>query len=102
MIPAQIRERLDVLTREMQREFPRFRVVRKADSRLMRVAAWLVQLWCPCFMTGMATVFRDVVYLPDNLSEATRYEILRHERQHMRDSRRYWWFYPTPYYSPLS
>jgi hypothetical protein len=97
MVPREIQKRIDALLADMTQEFPHFRLLRKADSKYMHFLAWVVRLWCPCFMTGFSTTSGYSIYIPDHLSEASLYEILRHERQHMRDYRKYWWFYPISY-----
>jgi hypothetical protein len=83
--------RYECIVAEIRREFPRFRVVPKDESTLMRLAyrALLMRLWCTDFMTSYTTVLLSVVYMPRRLigSEAG-YRVLRHERVHLRDSAR--------------
>jgi hypothetical protein len=87
---------LDVLLSELEGEFPRFRIVSKRDSalcKLIDVALRVVTLGRQCqFITRYHTVLGDTLYVPDTW-EATgplrRVIILRHERVHLRQRRRY-------------
>lgn len=81
---------------ELEREFPNFRVVYKRESALCRWihrALLLVTLGGQrLFLTGYYTVLGDTLYVPeswDALAPADRVVLLRHERVHLRQRRRY-------------
>src|SRR5574338_1296521 len=81
---------------ELKREFPRFRIVYKRDSRLCRwihAALWTLTLGGQRhFLHGYYTVIGDTLYVPgswDSLGPADRVILLRHERVHLRQRRRY-------------
>lgn len=89
-------ESLQKLLEEIRAEFPGFKIVPKAHSLFMRVVG--VVLWVltfgaqRSFMVEYTTVIRYTVYTPeawerwpDHLKES----LLRHERVHMRQCRRY-------------
>jgi len=84
------------LIAEMRREFPRFRLIPKRASRLARaldLALRAITLGAESrFLTHYHTVLFDVLYLPDSWDttpDADRVIVLRHERVHMRQRRRY-------------
>jgi hypothetical protein len=86
----------DALLREIGAEFPRFRIVSKADSRLSYAidrALRLVTLGAQSrFMTHYHTVIGDTLYVCDawpSMSDVARVILLRHERVHLRQRRRY-------------
>ena len=81
---------------ELSREFPAFRVVYKRDSSLCRAihaALLLVTLGGQrAFLNGYYTVVGDTLYVPDSwdqLADDDRVILLRHERVHLRQRRRY-------------
>src|SRR5262245_20917564 len=87
---------LAALLSEMQREFPRFRVVKKGASGLSRaidVALKVLSLGgMRTYLTEYRTVIGDTLYVPDDWEEvdaADRVICLRHERVHLRQRRRY-------------
>lgn len=101
----------DNLLAEIRQEFPKFKIVRKAESRLMRLIGWF--LWCitfglqSTFMTHYISTVGCTVYVPDMWrakSSTTRMIVLRHERVHMRQRRSYtfplyaflYLFFPIP------
>ncbi|MFZ5890291.1 MAG: hypothetical protein ACOY0T_04410 [Myxococcota bacterium] len=81
---------------ELSLEFPKFCVVYKRASRLSR---WIHRALLLItfggqrqFLTGYYTVIGDTLYVPDSwdaLSPADRIILLRHERVHLRQRRRY-------------
>lgn len=84
------------LIEEIQKEFPRFRIVRKQGDplsvcidRLLRI----VTLGGQCaYLTDYHTVLGYRLYVPtawDTLSDLDRVILLRHERIHLRQRRRY-------------
>jgi hypothetical protein len=84
------------LMREISAEFPDFKVVPKDESGLMkflRVLLLIVTFGAlRNFMTDVVTTIGNTVYVPAGWTskpEVGRYEVLRHERVHMRQRRRY-------------
>jgi hypothetical protein len=87
---------LDALRADLAREFPRFRIVPKSQSRLSRaidLALKVVTLGRQSrFLTHYHTVLGDTLYVPDGWEQASaldRVVTLRHERVHLRQRRRY-------------
>lgn len=87
---------LDQLIEETKREFPNFKIVRKSDSWLMKainVFLLIVSFGMQrTFMTAFTTTLGNTVYITDawdTWGEITRVVLLRHERVHMRQARRY-------------
>lgn len=86
---------LDVFWRELETEFPGFRVVYKRHSPLSRVIDVLLRLvtggQMRTFMTHYHTVIGETLYVPDvwdRMSEVEKVILLRHERVHLRQKRR--------------
>ncbi|MFO7180273.1 MAG: hypothetical protein DIU78_016350 [Pseudomonadota bacterium] len=84
------------LLEELRREFPRFRICYKRKSPLSRAIHWaLVALTMGRqrdFLTGYYTVIGDTLYVPDSwdaLDDVDCEILLRHERVHLRQRRRY-------------
>ena len=80
------------IVEEIKKEFPSFEVIDKKKSILMRLLfnIALMRLWNPHFMELYVTVMFGKVYMPDNLiGTYTGYQILRHERVHLRDAKRW-------------
>ena len=81
---------------ELAQEFPRFRVVYKRDSPLSRaIHVALLALTFGGqrhFLNGYYTVIGDTLFVPDSwdrLNDIDRIILLRHERVHLRQRRRY-------------
>lgn len=81
---------------EILREFPAFREVRKADSRLMKAISSFLKAvtlgGMSSFMDRYTTTIGTTVYTPegwDSWDDASRCAILRHERVHMRQAARH-------------
>ncbi len=84
------------LERETRKEFPEFRIVPKAGNRFMRTLDVLLKIitfgqmkW---FMPNFTTTIGYTIYTPErwgSMSELSRMIIIRHERIHMRQSKRY-------------
>jgi len=81
---------------EMRREFPSFRIVPKrgdALSRLIDAALRIVTLGGQRhYLTRYHTVIGDTLYVPETwakLADLERVILLRHERVHLRQRRRY-------------
>jgi hypothetical protein len=86
----------DDLVDEIRREFPRFRIVQKSESRLSRaidIALKIVTLGGQRdFMSRYHTVIADTLYVPgrwEDASDTDRAITLAHERVHLRQRRRY-------------
>jgi hypothetical protein len=86
----------DALLREISGEFPGFRIVSKADSPLSSAidrALRLITLGAQSrFLTHYHTVIGDTLYVCDawrSMSDVARVILLRHERVHLRQRRRY-------------
>lgn len=96
---------LDILEESIAREFPKFKVVKKSDSWLMK-AIGAVLFVCTLgkqrtFMTDYYTTIGYTVYVPANWEttpEVSRIIMLRHERVHMRQRAKYGMFLFTLLY----
>lgn len=89
-------ERSQHLTREMQAEFPAFCIKPKRGDRLslaIDVALRIVTFGGQrAYLTKYHTVIGDTLYVPDtwaDLGDLDRLILLRHERVHLRQRRRY-------------
>jgi hypothetical protein len=81
---------------DLRAEFPRFQLVYKRSSfvsHVLHVALVVVTLGGQRqFLGGYYTVLGDTLYVPDSwdqLGDADRVILLRHERVHLRQRRRY-------------
>ena len=88
--------RSDALIAEIRAEFPAFRIRNKADSALQRaIAGALFALTLGRqreYLTRYHTVLGDTLWVPSRWpdgSDEARYILLRHERVHLRQRRRY-------------
>ena len=80
------------LVEEIKAEFPKFQVVKKEDSKLMALiyAVTLMRFWNPYFMEDYITTLFGKVYMPFNvIGTRVGYDVLRHERVHLRDAARF-------------
>lgn len=84
------------LCEEVRSEFPSFKIVFKDESLMMKaINVFLMAVTLGrmrAFMTGFITTVGETVYVPsdwDSLGEVSRCVVIRHERVHMRQSRRY-------------
>lgn len=94
----------DQIIKELQAEFPSFKLVKKHESKFMAFlfTVMLMKYWCPEYMTRFTTVFRCTVYMPEQfIGTDAGADILRHERVHMRDSRGWRILYYGPMYCIL-
>lgn len=88
-------EHFEELLREMREEFPRFEIIEKTDSRLMRLIDFLLKVITfgkmKLFMTHFLTTNGVKVYVPkgwmESRSPSARMISMRHERVHMRQKR---------------
>lgn len=95
------------LVNEITREFPGFAVIPKHDSKLMWICYYvaLMPLWNRFFMTRYITTVFGKVYMPGELiGSDVGADILRHERVHLRDAKRWgilfylsYLFFPLPF-----
>jgi hypothetical protein len=87
---------------QLKIEFPKFQLIEKENSKLMKFLNFFIKLWNPDFMEQYTMVLGYKVYMPlvarDTL---VGYEILRHEAVHMRQFKK-WWLLQTISYSILS
>ncbi len=88
-------DRSQSLLAEIQREFPDFRIVPKRDSAVQRAIAIALRIVTVGgqrhYLTRYHTVLFGRLYVPDAwdaMSDDARYVLLRHERVHLRQSRR--------------
>jgi hypothetical protein len=86
----------DALLRDIRAEFPAFRIVAKAANPLsiaIDAALRLITLGAQRhYMTRYHTVIGDTLYVPESwqtMGDVARVILLRHERVHLRQRRRY-------------
>lgn len=93
-------EQPNILTlhREIAKEFPNFKIRLKSQSWLMKTINVLLLILTfgrqKTFMTSFVTTLGSTVYVPDSWSSwnpTAQCITLRHERVHMRQSRKYGW-----------
>jgi hypothetical protein len=94
--PASQHPRCDALLREIRAEFPSFRIVPKAGNLLslsIDVGLRAITLGAQRhYMTRYHTVIGDTLYVPEGwqaMTDVARVILLRHERVHLRQRRRY-------------
>lgn len=87
---------LDEFVKEIQTEFPNFKIVYKTNSSFMKaINAFLFVITfgsMKAFMETYTTTIGYTAYVPtkwDSWEETNRIIILRHERVHMRQRKRY-------------
>jgi hypothetical protein len=91
-----IKEDYEELMVEIKREFPDFDVIKKTDSKLMKLIDVFLKMitfgQMKTFMTSFITTLGANVYVTEKW-EFTRLvdkvEVLRHERIHMRQAKKY-------------
>lgn len=84
------------LTQEIRREFPRFKIVPKLESRLQKFIGLLLRIVTAGaqhrYVSHYHTVMGDTLFVPkcwECTSDRSRVILLRHERVHLRQRRRY-------------
>ena len=89
-------EKYRTLLAEIEREFPRFRIIPKHESLMQRVIHHGLRLLTlgamDRYLAGYHTTMGQRVYVAaswDNLSPESKYQVLRHERVHIRQFRKY-------------
>lgn len=87
---------LETFLAELRQEFPAFRVVYKRHSALSRAIDVLLRLITVgrmrTFMTVYHTVIGETLYVPDSwdtMADVDKIILLRHERVHLRQKRRF-------------
>lgn len=92
--------RFDVLVLEVQKEFPKFKIVYKSESwfsKLLNVLLLIITFGQQKeFMTRYTTVIGTTMYVPsswDDRSEESKIITLRHERIHFRQAKKYTRFF---------
>lgn len=85
-----------VLKNEISREFPDFRLRKKTESAFMRLIGTLLFILTfgkqRSFMTTFTTTVGSTIYVPagwDDYSPRAQCTILRHERVHLRQAKKY-------------
>lgn len=93
---AERRAVLDAFVEEMQREFPRFRIMKKSESPFSKAIDVALKIITAggmrSYMTTYHTVIGDTLYVPagwDDADPVAAVITLRHERIHLRQRRRY-------------
>lgn len=88
--------RSDALVTEIQEEFPTFRIVAKQQSRLQRAIDRALKMLTlggqDKYMSHYHTVLWGTLWVPTSWKESSdeaRYVLLRHERVHLQQRRRY-------------
>lgn len=89
-------ERYASVLEETEKEFSGFKLVQKTDSRLMKIISTLLTVISfgqnRTFMTGYITTLGVTIYTPsswDTLPDLVKAVVVRHERIHMRQEKRY-------------
>lgn len=88
--------RSDAFVRDLVAEFPEFRIVDKRGDRLQHAIDRALRLLTlggqDKYLTEYHTVLWGVLWVPDSwtrMNDLSRYVLLRHERVHLRQRRRY-------------
>ena len=97
-----IKEDYETLLVEIKKEFPDFEMIKKTDSKLMKLIDVCLKVitfgQMKTFMTSFITTLGAKIYVIEKW-ESTRLvdkvEILRHERVHMRQAKQYGRFHFT-------
>jgi hypothetical protein len=91
-----VRLEYEQLLQEIREEFPGFRIVRKVDSWTQRAIGGLLRVVTfgaqNAYLDCYQTTIRRTVYVTEDwerLPFAQRYITMRHEREHLRQFRRY-------------
>ena len=96
IIKSMTKEEYQKILNETTNEFPDFEILPKEESKLMKVIDIALKIitfgQMKNFMTGFITTIGNKVYVPGTWGNATltsKAEIIRHERVHMRQAKRY-------------
>ena len=86
----------DQLMVDIKTEFPEFKIVQKTNSNLMTVIALFLKILSfgqnKEFLTTYITTIGNTIYVPDDWNFRPwqpKYIIIRHERIHMRQNKKY-------------
>ncbi len=83
---------------KLSHRWRRFKVVKKSESRLMRVIGWLLTPVNPTFLDGYITTIGFTVYMgADLIGTDTGYRALRHEAVHVAQYVRWRWLFSLSY-----
>jgi len=84
---------------ELSKEFPKFKLVKKSSSTFMKVLNVLLRILTlnsqKYFMTKYITTINETIYVPDEwekYDDRSKIVILRHERIHLRQKKKYTFF----------
>jgi hypothetical protein len=90
----------DILVLEIKKEFPSFKIVPKSESWLSKTINVLLLIITfgqqKTFMSRYTTTIGNTIYTPanwDKRPETSRLAILRHERVHLRQAKKYTRFF---------
>ena len=90
------KQALDKILADIKMEFPDFEIIEKKDSTLMKLIDVCLKIitlgQMNKFMTGFITTLGQKVYVTDSWKQGSligQAEILRHERIHMRQAKKY-------------
>lgn len=86
------RKEFDAYVEQIKKEFPKFEVVVKQESKLMKAIYILtfMRFWNPQFMGYFITVMFGKVYMPrEFIGLPASVDVLRHELVHLRDMKKY-------------
>jgi hypothetical protein len=87
-----------MITDELTREFPKYKLVMKQKSKLMKFMYFFIKPISPAYMTDFITVIGYTVYMPEiYIGTIAGAGALVHERQHMRDYRKFGILYLISY-----
>lgn len=89
----------DKIIAELKDEFPKFKIIKKSDSTLMKALDIGLKIITfgkmKTFMKNFTTTFLYTIYTPEVWDEIDKVGVLSHERVHMRQLQRYGilWFW---------
>ncbi len=85
------------LIADMKTETAGFKLVEKGSSKFMRALSWLM-FFSKGFMKDYTTTIGKTVYMPQSIiGTYTGYEVLRHERIHILDAKKWCLLMPLSY-----
>ena len=91
-----IKEDYEALLVEIKKEFPDFDIIKKTDSKLMKLIDVCLKVitfgQMKTFMTNFITTLGVKVYVTEKWESSRlvdKVEVLRHERIHMRQGKKY-------------
>lgn len=102
----------DQLLIDIKSEFPKFEIFNKTNSKFMKLIAKILHILSfgknKAFLTTYITTIGNTIYVPndwDSRSWQSKYIVIRHERVHLRQSKKYgavlfsliYLFFPIPF-----